>query len=52
MKNIIKNLLRLEKSLPFNIEKFKSSLIGKKYFVLGLVIGLIPYVVHIQGWLR
>lgn len=36
--------------IPF--QKFtKSTQIGR-YFVFGFCIGLTPYVVHMQGWLR
>ncbi len=33
-------------------QKFKKSTKQGRYFVLGFCIGLTPYVVHMQGWLR
>ena len=36
--------------IPF--QKFKKSTKQGRYFVLGFCIGLTPYVVHMQGWLR
>jgi len=37
---------------PIPYEKAITPLRGRWWFLLGICVGYIPYVVHMQGWLR
>jgi hypothetical protein len=39
-------------SILDNIETYKNPRKERKYFIIGLLIGYIPYIVHMQGWLK
>jgi len=45
---------RKKNTPPFldNIQVFKYRKKASKYFVIGFMLGYIPYIVHIQGWLK
>jgi len=43
----------LRRSLnPVFVERFKGSRVGRNMFLVGFAAGLVPYFVHIYGWLR
>jgi len=35
-----------------SIQRFKVPHTKRNYFILGVAFGLVPYITHIQGWLR
>ena len=34
------------------VERYQAIRYGRKFFVIGLVIGLTPYIVHMNQWLK
>jgi len=35
-----------------NVQVFKYPNKERKYFIVGFLLGLLPYIVHMQGWLK
>jgi len=34
------------------VQRFKYHHVARNYFMLGVALGVVPYLVHMQGWLR
>jgi len=40
------------KQYPVTVERYKVPRLFKRGFVVGFMCGLVPYIVHMGGWLR
>lgn len=47
-----KQKYNVEELPPIAYEVYKQPRIGRYYFIAGLVIGYIPYIVHMNQWLK